>query len=60
MKKRVLSFILVFIMKIQLLMPLSVLAEPTVVSSGTIGANITWTLDSEGTLTLSGEGEMDA
>ena len=59
MKKRVLSFILVFCMLLTVL-PLSVLAEPTVVSSGTIGANITWTLDSEGTLTLSGEGEMDA
>lgn len=27
-------------------------------TSGTCGENLTWTLDSEGTLTISGEGEM--
>ena len=31
---------------------------PTVVDSGTYGTNVTWTLDSEGTLTISGSGEM--
>lgn len=29
-----------------------------IVDSGTCGENLTWTLDSEGTLTVSGEGEM--
>ena len=29
-----------------------------IVDSGTCGANLTWTLDSEGTLTISGSGEM--
>lgn len=32
---------------------------PTVIASGTCGTNATWTLDSEGTLTISGSGEMD-
>ena len=30
-----------------------------IVASGTCGDNLTWTLDSEGTLTISGTGEMD-
>ena len=30
----------------------------TVTDSGTCGENVTWTLDSEGTFTISGEGEM--
>ena len=37
-------------------------AEPTIVDSGNCGANgdnITWTLDDAGTLTISGEGEME-
>ena len=34
-------------------------AAATIVDSGTCGSNLTWTLDSEGTLTISGEGEMD-
>ena len=36
--------------------------EPTIVDSGNCGANgdnITWTLDDAGTLTISGEGEME-
>lgn len=28
------------------------------VASGTCGENLTWTLDTDGTLTISGEGEM--
>ena len=32
--------------------------EPEFVDSGTCGENLTWTLDSEGTLTISGEGDM--
>ena len=31
----------------------------SVVNSGTCGDNLTWTLDSEGTLTISGTGEME-
>ena len=33
-------------------------ATEEVVASGTCGANLTWTLDSNGTLTISGTGEM--
>ena len=38
-------------------MPLTAFSETTV-ASGTCGDNLTWTLDSEGTLTVSGTGEM--
>ena len=31
----------------------------TIVDSGTCGTNLTWTLDNEGTLTISGDGAMD-
>lgn len=34
-------------------------AEAATVESGTCGANLTWTLDSDGTLTISGTGEME-
>lgn len=33
--------------------------ETTIVDSGTCGKNLTWTLDSEGTLTISGSGDME-
>lgn len=32
--------------------------EPTIIASGTCGTNATWTLDSDGLLTVSGSGEM--
>ena len=32
--------------------------EPTIIESGTCGDNLTWTLDDEGTLTISGTGNM--
>ena len=32
----------------------------TIVDSGKCGENLTWELDSEGTLTISGTGEMDS
>ena len=40
------------------LLPMNAFAAD-VVSSGTCGGNLTWTLDSEGTLTISGTGAMD-
>ena len=43
-----------------MLMPLA--ANAAVVDSGTCGAegaNVTWTLDDNGTLTISGEGNME-
>ena len=57
MKKRLLSFVLAVLM-IASLLPATALAA-YVVTSGTCGAEVTWTLDSEGVLTISGSGDMD-
>lgn len=59
MKKRIFSFVLAVLM-IASLLPATALAA---VKSGTCGAesdgsNLTWTLDSEGVLTISGSGDM--
>ena len=61
MRKRLLSFVLAVLM-IASLLPAAALAAD-VVASGTCGAegdgsNLTWTLDSEGTLTIRGTGAM--
>ena len=61
MKKRIFSFVLAVLM-IASLLPAAALAAD-VVASGTCGAegdgsNLTWTLDSEGLLTISGTGAM--
>ena len=56
MKKRILFLALVMVM-IFTLLPMSAFAAD-VVSSGKSGSNLTWTLDSEGTLTISGTGAM--
>ena len=59
MKKRIVSFILAALL-ICTLLPTSVFAAD-IVASGTCGAqgnNLAWSLDSDGTLTISGRGEM--
>ena len=56
MKKRIFSFVLAVLM-IASLLPVSALAA-NIVKSGTCGAEVTWTLDSEGVLTISGIGAM--
>ena len=61
MKKRLLSFVLAVLM-IASLLPATALAAG-IVDSGTCGAegdgsNLTWTLDSDGVLTISGSGDM--
>ena len=56
MNKRLLSGLLVLCL-IFTLLPMSAFADT--VASGTCGKNLTWTLDSEGTLTISGEGKMN-
>ena len=61
MRKRLLSFVLAVLM-IESLLPATALAAD-IVDSGTCGAegdgsNLTWTLDSEGVLTISGSGDM--
>ena len=46
---------------IAIIFAISVFAQtktPTIISSGTCGNNLTWILDNEGTLTISGEGDM--
>ena len=35
-------------------------AEENIIASGTCGENLTWVLDNEGTLTISGTGDMDS
>ena len=55
MKKQVLSGLLVLCLIFSLL-PVSAIADTA--KSGTCGENLTWTLDSEGTLTISGTGAM--
>ncbi len=64
MKKRIISFFTALSMTLMLFtsMPTSVSAV-TIVANGTCGAegnedNVTWTLDSDGVLTISGTGEM--
>ena len=56
MRKRLLSFVLAALMLASLL-PATALAAD-IVDSGTCGAEVTWTLDSEGVLTISGNGYM--
>ena len=54
MKKRILSMVLALSMLISF-MPIIASAA----TSGTCGDNLTWTLDNNGTLTISGTGEME-
>jgi len=54
MKKRMISLILALSM-ICALFPVVVFAQ----TSGTCGSNLTWTLDDNGTLTISGTGDME-
>ena len=56
MKKRLLCLILVCCL-LSSMLPFSVSAAE-IVDSGTCGANLTWTLDTDGVLTISGTGEM--
>ena len=59
MRKRILSLLLAIIMTISL--GVVAFADEAIVTSGNCGANddkLTWTLTSNGTLTISGEGEM--
>ena len=56
MKKKLLGLILALLMVFSLL-PASAFAA-NVVQSGNCGDNMTWTLDDEGVLTITGTGEM--
>ena len=56
MKKRALCLLLVLLIGVAAALP----ALAATVDSGTCGADVTWTLDDEGVLTISGTGDMDA
>ena len=56
MKKKILSIFLAFCLIFSLL-PMGAMADEA--KSGTCGDNLTWTLDGDGTLTISGTGKMD-
>ena len=56
MKRKALSLMLVLLMAFSLL-PASAFAA-NVVHSGSCEENLTWTLDDEGVLTITGTGEM--
>ena len=56
MKKRIFSFLMVLAMVLAML-PVTAGAET--VANGACGENLTWVLDGEGTLTISGTGAMD-
>ena len=58
MKKKTLSLILALLMVFSLL-PVSALADGTIVDSGKCGKDLTWTLDNAGVLTITGTGEMN-
>ena len=55
MKKRILSLIVVLTM---LMSCVPIVAKAEIVDSGQCGDNVYWKLDSNGTLTINGEGEM--
>jgi len=57
MKKKVLSLVICMALMISMLPQVAFFASAA--SSGTCGDNLTWTLDDEGTLTISGTGSMD-
>ena len=58
MKKRLLSLFLALVMILGMI-PVTGAEEITVVDSGSCGEDMTWTLTSDGLLTISGTGEME-
>jgi len=59
MKKKIFSSILMVMCVLLCLVLLPGRAEAATVDSGTCGENLTWTLDDQGTLTISGTGVME-
>ena len=55
--KRLLSLVLCFALLLSI--PFLSVSAADIVASGTCGENLTWTLNSDGVLTISGTGEMD-
>ena len=58
MKKRILCLILVISIVSSFMVSLPIIASAETIASGTCGENLTWVLDNNGTLTISGFGEM--
>ena len=56
MKRKIIS-VLLCVLLLASLLPMSAIADTT--ASGTCGDNLTWTLDGDGTLTISGTGAME-
>ena len=59
MKRRILSVLLVLTMVVGMVPLLPLQVEAAEATSGTCGDNLTWTLDADGTLTISGSGKMN-
>jgi S-layer homology domain. len=59
MKKRFVSLLLAAALLLSLVPQLLPPASAAVVASGSCGKNLTWTLDDQGTLTISGTGNME-
>ncbi len=59
MKKRLISFLLVVVVVFSILPHFFVRVNAATVASGKCGENISWKLDSNGQLTISGKGKMD-
>ena len=57
LRQRVMSMLLTVAMIVGLAPVLA--GQAKAATSGTCGENLTWTLDSEGTLTISGTGKME-
>ena len=58
MKKRLLSTFLALVFCLSLVPGVTMTARAAEAATGTCGENVTWTLDDEGTLTISGSGPM--
>lgn len=58
MKKKVLNLMLLVSIMTALIIMLPLTVNAALAYSGTCGDNLTWTLDDEGTLTISGSGDM--
>ncbi len=59
MKSRIFSFFVVMTLVLSLAVPAFAQAGTEPAKSGTCGENLTWELDDDGVLTISGTGEMD-
>lgn len=58
--KRILSSLLALAIALSLLAPVPLHVSAAVIATGTCGKNLTWTLDEDGVMTISGTGSMDS